>query len=173
MLTLSGCSYVFKQPLAKDFSGIPYHRYFIEAYSEDENNQLDQTLDNYMIWVDRFYNGWVVYDMGWLETTEKVLNKIEDSAEKALVAEKMQIVGKQVCAEWAKDNKHDVISTRTLSNLGESLKEASSRKQVLWFLDEVLKDLAKLKNRELQQDDIQVERYFPDLTSDKDWHNFF
>jgi len=85
----------------------------------------------------------------------------------------MEMAGKRVSSEWAKDNKHGTVTAKTLSNLAESLKEASSRNQVSWFLDEALKDIASLKARELAEEDIQIERYFPDLVSDDDWGSFF
>lgn len=169
----SGCSNLGYQQAELDSVSLPNLDYFQNVYEEDQGNQQDQRLKTYIMWLERFYFGWFLYETGWLETSEIILSKIQDPVERNVAAEKLNLVGKEVSAEWAKHNSHAIISTRTLVALGESLQEASSREEVLWFLDEVHADFLLIELGRLPESEIKIERYFPDLHADDGWDAFF
>jgi hypothetical protein len=112
--------------------------YFEKKYNEDKENQKLQTKEEYLEWVNKFYDGSFVAD-GWDKTTEKTLEKMKAPANKTKAKGELTALGKIIAGEWSKDNKVRKISTDNLKKWGNDLKAADSD-------DKILGTIAKIKS---------------------------
>lgn len=162
LLYLAACSH---QPRAMHnwSPELPEVGIFLKAYEADQENQNAQSLENYLIWVKRFYQGWIVYDRGWLKMSSELEASIENEEKRVLASEKIQQIGLLIAPEWAKEKEGRYIRTRDVSVWGESLLEALSRGASIEFMNSVAADIALLRQGQIASDDIRIERYFPDL----------
>ena len=144
-------------------SNLPDFRIFIDEYSADLDNQKDQSIENYLLWVKRFYQGWVVYDRGWLEMTDELKANINDPQERQIAEQKIHQIGLLIASEWAKEKESRYVKTGAVAAWGESLLKALSRGQALELMESVIQDIALLENGSLSSDEIEIERYYPDL----------
>lgn len=152
---------------------LPPADYFVAAYEQDLDNQKVQSLRSYLIWVKRFYQGWVVYEKGWLPMSEDLVSRIDDHDKKSEAAAKIAEIGLRISPEWAKDKDDRYILTSTISEWGESLLESLSRGDSLELMDSVMADITLLERGQLAPEEITIERYFPDLKIDEDDDFFF
>lgn len=171
-MILAGCA-SYPQIVENWSADMPPSRIFIAEYSRDVDNQAEQSIENYLMWVKRFYQGWVVYDRGWINMSAELSEEISDPVERKKAQEKIHQIGLLIAPEWAKEKESRYIKTSAVSEWGESLLEALSRGQVLELMDSVVKDIALLKGSELTSEEITIERYFPDLLAEDEKDGFF
>lgn len=158
IFTLVGCASVPKQ--AEWPSDIPAYAYYIEAYQNDLDNQNKQNLDNYLKWVVGFYRGTELYSDGWHKISGEALASIENPEDRASAQYKLDWIGKQVSAEWAKSNSVRVINTRHVSIWAFSLEESVAQNKLLTYIDEVVHDVDAILAGTIEPDDITDYRYF-------------
>ena len=100
--SLAGC--ISAPPTTADWpSNLPPRELYETAWAQDTANQEVQSLNAYLRWVLRFYQGWPVYDYGWLDITRDVLASIQEPAEKESVAEQlieMVVTKKNLDVQW-------------------------------------------------------------------------
>lgn len=108
----------------------------------------------------RFYQGWPVYDYGWLDITRDVLASIQEPAEKESVAEQLIEMGQLISLEWSKDSPDRYIRTPTISTWGDALREAIEREEVQALTIRLFEDIDKLANQQISITDITLERYY-------------
>ena len=145
---------------------------FVSAYQADLDNQKVHSLENYLTWVKRFYQGWALSENGWNRMSEMLVSKAK-ADEQARVNEKIQQIGLRIAPEWAKEKPERYIYTSTMSVWGDALLESVSREQIISLLDAVLTDLDLLEQDQLQPEDIRIERYFPDRAMNQQDDFFF
>lgn len=130
------------------------------AYQADTANQTVQSADDYIRWIQRFYQGWTFYPEGWDWLTDRVLMGIDDATERRQITEQMFSLGLRISREWAKSSDYRVINTRHLLVWGNALKLSAARDQELWLSAKVSDDVNLLLALELQPSMIQKSRYF-------------
>lgn len=138
----------------------PSQTVFEQAYEADTANQAAQSADEYIKWIQRFYQGWTFYPEGWDWLTDKVLTGVEDTVERRLITEQMYSLGLRISKEWAKSSDYRVINTRHLLVWGNALKLSAARDQELWLSSKVSADVDSLLALELQPPMIQKARYY-------------
>ena len=69
LLLLNSCSTASKR-LASWPSDMPSREFFVAHYESDLDNKKEQDVDDYLLWVLRFYKGWELYSNGWSKVTE-------------------------------------------------------------------------------------------------------
>ena len=143
---------------------MPSALYYAEQYQAggDELARV-QSLDNYYMWIKRFYNGWVMQPQGWHWLTDAVSDAIEEPAQRKRVRNKMGIIGKRISAEWAKDKNHRVINTRHLIVWSNAVRLSVREETEEALADQVLADVDALLERQLAPKAISKARY-ADLT---------
>ena len=146
----------------------PPQTVFELAYKADTANQSVQSANNYMTWIQRFYQGWTFYPEGWDWLTAKVLAGVEDAGERRLIAEQMYSLGLRISREWAKSSDYRVINTRHLLVWGNALKLSAARDQELWLSAKVSADVDSLLALQLQPAMIHKSRYYTDSVSATD-----
>ena len=112
--------------------------YFEKKYNEDKENQKLQTKEQYLEWVNKFYDGAMMFD-GWNKITEKTLGKLKSPGNKTKVSGELVALGKMIGGEWSKDNKVRRINSDHLKTWGGQLKDAETD-------DKILSTIAKIKS---------------------------
>ena len=132
---------------------------FVQAYQADSDNQASQSVEDYMRWIRRFYEGWTFYPDGWDWITDAVLQNIDSEAERVALKEQIYSIGLRISREWAKDSDYRVINTRHLLVWGESLKLSVAQSQEARLAAKVSMDIDLLMARELDPSVIKMSRY--------------
>jgi len=140
---------------------IPSRAFFVAHYESDLENRVDQDVDEYLLWVLRFYKGWELYRNGWSKVTEDSLHGVTDPALAQEIKTKMGLIGEGIACEWAKSKKDRRVLTRHVVVWGNALIESIKRDQELALINRVLADLNGLLQNQIALDDVKAERYFP------------
>ncbi|MFX4227546.1 MAG: hypothetical protein ACFHHU_06590 [Porticoccaceae bacterium] len=163
-LTLAGC--ISYPKIATDWPGeLPPVDLFVEAYENDLANQEVQSMEDYLLWVKRFYQGWVVYDNGWLKMSRNLAEQMPVN-QRSLASQQIAEIGLKIAPEWAKEKTDRYIFTDMVVVWGEALLEALDRGEVFEYMDSVEQDLKLLKKGQVKRQDIFMQRYFPDIQED-------
>ena len=160
LLFLSACASRSPQVLNWP-SDIPSREFFIAHYESDLENKQGQDLDEYLLWVLRFYKGWELYSNGWTQVTEDSLHTVTDPILAHEIKTKMNLIGESVAGEWAKNKKDRRILTRHVVVWGNALIESIKRDQELTLVNRVLADVYGLLAQQVALDEVIAERYFP------------
>ena len=160
LLLLSACASRSPQVLSWP-SDIPSREFFIAHYESDLENRQGQDLDEYLLWVLRFYKGWELYSNGWTQVTEDSLHTVTDPVLAHEIKTKMNLIGESVAGEWAKNKKDRRILTRHVVVWGNALIESIKRDQELALVNRVLADVYGLLAQQVALDEVIAERYFP------------
>ncbi len=51
---------------------MPARSVFVAAFNSDLENKKEQELDEYLLWVVRFYQGWELYRNGWVQVRNTI-----------------------------------------------------------------------------------------------------
>lgn len=164
LLTLAGCAGYSR--VVDDWPDeIPSADLFVDVYENDLANQEVQSLEDYLVWVKRFYQGWVVYNNGWLKMSRNLSSQMPEN-QKDAASQRIAEIGLKIAPEWAKAKKDRYIFTDMVAVWGEALLEALDRGEVFQYMDSVEQDLQLLKEGQIQRQDISMQRYFPDIQED-------
>jgi hypothetical protein len=140
---------------------IPPQSYYERLYESDAANRAAQTLDDYLIWVTRFYVGWEGYPRGWRDISREATGSIPQER-REVVGKKFYRLGKFISGEWAKDSRSRAIFTKTVAAWGDALFEAVQREEVEALLDRVAEDIENLLAGQLAPEAITLDRYYSD-----------
>lgn len=160
LLLLNGCA-TRAQKVANWPSDMPSRDFFVAHYEADLENKKGQDLDEYLLWVLRFYKGWELYNNGWTKVTEDSLHGVTNPALAQEIRTKMGLIGEGIACEWAKNKKDRRILLRHVVVWGNALVESIKRDQELLLINRVLADVNGLLASQIDLDDINAERYFP------------
>ena len=164
LIALFGCS---GSPVTEDDwpVEIPPRELFVQVYENDAANQEVQSRKDYLVWVRRFYQGWVVYSNGWLKMSQDLVEELPMD-QRAAANNRIAEIGLKIAPEWAKEKKDRYIFTDMVAVWGEGLLEALNRGDVFQYMELVEQDLELLKQRKIARQDIFLQRYFPDIQTD-------
>lgn len=160
VLLLNGCA-TRAQKVASWPSDIPSREFFVAHYNADLTNKDEQSVDEYLLWVLRFYKGWELYRNGWSKVTEDSLYGVTKPEVAQEIRTKMNLIGEGIACEWAKSKKDRRILTRHVVVWGNALIESMKRDQELPLINRVLADVNGLLVHQVALDDVNAERYFP------------
>lgn len=156
-LLLGGCSSLQESDWPR---GIPAQSYFLEYYEQDAANQVLQSEADYLRWIKRFYTGLPPIP-GWLELSEQAMGELSSGVAQELQNDTYRL-GRDISAEWAKNDQVRRIDTRMINIWRDAFLEARNRSEVLKYLDLWQADVNDLLSGELSDDDIYFERYYVD-----------
>ena len=166
LFLLSGCAnHLAKQEYWP--ADIPPRDFFVAAFDADLDNKKGQDLDEYLLWVVRFYKGWELYRNGWTQVTEDSLHGVTDPERASEIKIKMELIGSGIACEWAKNKNDRRVLTRHVVVWGNALIESIKRDQLeeVRLINRVLADLYGLLDKTIDLEEIKAERYYP---KDKD-----
>lgn len=148
-------------------SDMPSRAFFVAAYNADADNKKGQDLDEYLLWVLRFYKGWELYRNGWTQVTSDSLIGVKNPQNAQEIKTKMDLVGSGIASEWAKNKSNRRVLTRHVVVWGNALIESIKRGETeeVKLINRVLTDLNGLLDKDLDLDAVNADRYYP---KDKD-----
>lgn len=159
LVALGGCA---SSPPARDgsSSAIPERAYYVGLYSADASHGELEPLEDYLLWVARFYQGWGPFPFGWQAMSEAALLDTPPDRQVA-VAQALAELGRLISGEWAKSRKRTRISNRALSVWARAMNEAIERGEVESLVERATADVEALLAGELDSGAIRFERYYP------------
>lgn len=141
--------------------GMPSRDYFVAQYDADVENKKEEDLEEYLLWVVRFYEGWELYHNGWIKVTKDSVATVKDEQKAAEITHKMNLIGQGIASEWAKGKKDRRILTKHIVVWGNALVESIKRNEEIPLIDRVLADVNGLVAREVAIEEIRADRYYP------------
>jgi len=141
---------------------LPPQTGFTERYEQDRQTAELQSREQYLTWVERFYQGWDMYPNGWSQISRDLAVKIADPSAKMKVETKLRHLGIVIAAEWAKDNTVRRITTRHVAIWGNALRKSAEPAEILEIVDLVLDDVDNLLNHRMAADTIAENRFYAD-----------
>lgn len=137
---------------------LPERRYFIAAYEADVSNQRDQSRAAYLQWILSFYAGTVVAPTGWNEMQSAVVASAPLERRLELDSQ-LHLLGRQIAAEWAKENKRRLIDSRMLGIWGSVLQLVAGPEQQYAAIQLISSDVSGLLQDQLESSEINDARY--------------
>jgi len=149
---------------------LPPLGFFLAAYEQDTKLHEEQSLEEYLYWVRKFYEGTTLYPRGWNDITEDLLAAAGEGAPIEARERRLYRLGRGIAAEWSKANNVRLVDEGHLSVWGVAAGRAVNEGNVDETLDFIASDLEKLLAEELPTDAITADRYHePDPD---DWFAF-
>ncbi len=139
---------------------LPPHGYFLTSYQGDAINAGLQPLEQYLLWVKRFYRGWELYPSGWDNVTRDLLLRVKQPELADEIEEKMGRLGLVISAEWAKNNQTRLINSRQVSIWGNALIKSLEQGETLEILEQVAADVDDLLHHRISADAITASRFY-------------
>lgn len=164
---VSGCSTI--SAMKKWPEEMPAKSIFVEAYNEQKAaGSNNNSLQNHLLWVKRYYLGSVIYPLGWNRMTEMLTDTLENINEKEEIRRRMYTLGVTICLEWAKNNDVRKIDSAAIATWGNALQTATELREQSVFISKVENDVQALLDGDLDRKQIERERYYPP----EDYDNF-
>lgn len=139
---------------------LPPQEYFLSAYQQDAINHQNQSLDEYLGWVSRFYQGTEFYPNGWDNITRSILSGVTQPDKADEVKDKMQQLGLLISGEWAKNNRTRLITSRHVAIWGNALIKSQQNGETLELLERVSADVEGLLEQRIAAEDITEDRFY-------------
>ena len=126
---------------------------FAQSWNDDLRNRDIQPREQYLEWVDKFYDG-TPFVIGWTR------RQAELSASGGLEAQStLDRLGLLVAAEWAKDNEVRRIDNDLLLRIGAILAEARDKGRLVPVAETLIEDVQALLAGTLDAKKIDAPRY--------------
>lgn len=141
---------------------IPSRSFFVDIYHQTTDpNPSQAMLERHLTWIKRFYQGSMLYPLGWNRMTEMLVASLRTEAEKKEAGDRLYQLGKRISVEWAQDNHVRNIDSANVAIWGNALKTSAERKEQMEFIGRVEQDVEDLIARQLEPSEITRERYYP------------
>ncbi|WP_150048498.1 MULTISPECIES: hypothetical protein [Methylomonas] len=134
--------------------------YFVKSYRQDAVNAGRQTLEQYLLWVTRFYQGWDIYPSGWEQIQRNLLEPLPDDSNRTELEAKLEHLGRSIAAEWAKNNATRRIHTRHVAIWGRALQRAQALGQAPAMIERITTDVDNLLENKISADVITENRFY-------------
>ncbi len=121
---------------------IPREEDFRPRYRSDRNNQERQDWTAYWNWVQVFYRG-NLFSAGWTRECERLLKQGEDGLSRDERVRRLNVLGRLIAAEWAKDNHVRRLDTADVRRWGRSLEKAAREGRLETGLAEVEREVTE------------------------------
>lgn len=169
-----------------DSTGIIYapdEKHFRPRYEEDEQDRKRQLWDKYWRWVETFYSGNLLF-RGWTAECRNIVERIHNLDQRDRVIARMNVLGRLISAEWAKDNAIRLIDTADIRQWGLWLRESSIGNEihVIFNIGTLFETLNRIESlvieKIIKRASYQVERppltrpLFPNLRLMQQWCKF-
>ncbi len=96
---------------------------FRAPFDRDPINAGRQTWDEYWGWIKAFYAGNLL-SKGWTDRARWLLDDVKSAAERDRLRARLNVLGREIGAEWAKDYDVRKLSSADLLTWGKMLEQA-------------------------------------------------
>lgn len=156
-VALAGCAAL--SPPAPDWpAGLPPRVYFERVHAADPLNSRLQPREEYLLWVRRFYLGWMLAPVGWNAAAERLLEDLPPPRYRVLAA-RLALLAQLVASEWAKHERARRIDTKMLRVWAAVARRARASGRLGAALDVVIADVIGVLDGELAPEAIRPLRY--------------
>ena len=150
-------------------TNLPERRLFSEAWEQQfAAGSVSSDLNSHLVWILRFYQGSVLYPIGWNDMTESVLESLEPGPRRDEMQQRLYDLGLAISVEWAQDNGKRLIDSNAVAVWGNALRTAVEQGEQFEFVSKIEIDVEALLKKQLQLSEIERERYYPP----QDYDNF-
>ncbi len=150
-------------------SSLPDRKVFVDNWQiQRDAGTNDSSLDNHLVWIRRFYEGSVLYPIGWNQMSDSVLDSLDTQRERQALRPRLRELGLAISIEWAQNNADRKINSSAIAVWGGALRTAIEEKQQFIFVEKIEQDVTSLLNGNLKSSEIVRERYYPP----QDYDNF-
>ncbi|MHB1557781.1 MAG: hypothetical protein ACYC61_09895 [Isosphaeraceae bacterium] len=101
----------------------PVVEHFRSSYDNDPANAARQTWDQYWGWVRSFYDGNLL-SRGWSQRARWLVDGVRSELERERLRIRLNLLGRQIGAEWAKDYNVRKVTSAHLMSWGKRLEQA-------------------------------------------------
>ncbi len=95
-----------------------------------------------------------------------ILAEVEDPDERAELEAELYEAGRFIASEWSKDAETRKVRTRQLSIWGNAMREAVTRGETREMIEQIARDVDRLKAQHLTYSDITPGRYYAEDEDD-------
>ena len=167
-----------------DSTGIIYapdEKHFRPRYDEDEEDRKRQSWDTYWKWVEAFYEGNLLI-RGWTVECRNIADRIHNLDQRDQAIARLNVLGRLISAEWAKDNAIRLIDTNDIRQWGQWLRESSTGDEihVISDIEPIVEALNRIESLVIEKikkrASYQVERppltrpFYPNLRLTDTWY---
>ncbi len=153
---IAGCAVA--RPHDDDWpAGQPPKHHFTRSWESDAENAKLQTLEQYLHWVRKFYEGTPIAP-GWTAASRRLLENRPEEA-RSRIKPRLAELGALICADWAKDNRRRRIDNRMLAVWGAAMRNAGPTGRVEAALDLIAADARAVREGTLPPEQVTSERY--------------
>ncbi len=99
---------------------------FRASYDHDPSNAARQTWEQYWGWVQSFYDG-NLFSQGWSQRARGLIDDVRSEVERTRLRTRLNLLGRQIGAEWAKDYDVRKVTSAHLLAWGKRLEQARER----------------------------------------------
>lgn len=99
---------------------------FRACYDHDPSNATRQTWEQYWGWVRLFYDG-NLFSQGWSQRARWLIEGVRSEVERNRLRTRLNLLGRQIGAEWAKDYDVRRVTSAHLLSWGKRLEQARER----------------------------------------------
>jgi hypothetical protein len=99
---------------------------FRPLYNRDAANRAKQPWEQHWTWVKSFYEG-NLFAKGWSERGRWLVEDVRSDAERMRLRTRLNALGREICAEWAKDNDIRKVNSADLLTWGKIMEKAKAR----------------------------------------------
>jgi hypothetical protein len=104
---------------------LPKEDDFRSAFYRDEKNQKRQSWKEYWGWIESYYQGNLL-DAGWTKHSGALVEKVRGEQAQRQLRRELNLLGRLIAAEWAKDNGARKIDTAALRSWSKRLLKAKN-----------------------------------------------
>lgn len=144
---------------------VPPQQVFIDAYTQDSENQNRQSQTEYLQWMLSFYQGSLTYQSGWQDISGGIFEAPNEAQQEELLTEVREL-GIVIGSEWAKHNDVRLIDTRMLSIWGSTIQLAPDFEKQRETVEVIVEDVELLLSGDLGKEEIDERRYSAKLGID-------
>ncbi len=99
---------------------------FRPDFDRDPANRARQSWEQYWGWVRSFYRG-NFFTKGWNDRASWLVENVRSDIERKRLRTKLNALGREICAEWAKDYDARTIGSADLLTWGKMMEKARDR----------------------------------------------
>lgn len=99
---------------------------FRAVFARHRGALTHQAWDSYWAWIQTFYNGSRLA-RGWTDRAQSLVAEVRSPAERDRLCDRLNLLGRTIAAEWARDYDARRISTADLLAWGKMMEKARSR----------------------------------------------
>lgn len=141
---------------------IPAQEFFSDYCKSNSQSCLSESnVQDYLLWVKRFYLGSILYPTGWLEMTQLVAASLDNETDKQVAKQELDKLGQQIVKEWAKKNSERLINSQNIATWGQALRTSAENGEQIEFITKIKNDVADILSKTLQAEEISRQRYYP------------